>query len=358
MTYIRSSRLMKTISAFVIVALILPLVPWGRRPCQAQVDQAQRVLLFAVVDNTDAGIADLSRLATNKLQVALNDLAEVACTEFDSTSPIVQRAISEGRLLPVYARAAPTDPAVAITIGHILGMDAVIIANLQDLQIQQEPRQVQVTLRGQYFLVGPNYDLETDQPVAALEAKLTISVTGLSRILASYEGSNRPLIREALEDAAYKFQQIVAGRSATEFPVGRAQPPEKKNKWKWLGPLLIVGVLALLLGNKGGERVATPEGAVPPTPTSLRVESNAIRLFWNRPPATELTLLKYQIQRSLDGGRTWQYIDQGNCDASRSSWPDFDVTVGNTYQYRIRSVYTNQAWSNWALFTQVNYTQQ
>jgi len=354
-TYIRLSRLTRTVSGLVIVALILPLVPWSIRPCEAQVDYVQRVLLFAVVDNTDAGIKDLSRLATNKLQVALNDSDEIVCTEFDRTSPIVQRAISEGQLLPAYAQAAPTEPAAAITIGHILGMDGVIIATLQALEIQRQPRQVEVTLRGQYFLVGPNYDLEADQPQAAIEAKSTISLTGLSRTLVNYEGSNRPLVRGALADAAYKFQQILAGRSAIEFPEGRAKPLEKKNKWKWLGPVLVVGALALLLSNKGNEREATPEGAVPPTPTSLRVESNAIRLFWNPPPDTELILLKYQIQRSVNNS-PWQYIDHGNCDSGRTSWPDFDVSDDNIYQYRIRSVYTNQAWSGWVQFGPVTYT--
>ena len=94
---------MRAVSGLVIVALILPLVPWSIRPCEAQGDYVQRVLLFTVVDNTDAGIKDLGRLATNKLQVALNDFDEIVCTEFDRTSPIVQRAISEGQYIFPYS---------------------------------------------------------------------------------------------------------------------------------------------------------------------------------------------------------------------------------------------------------------
>ena len=90
---------------------------------------------------------------------------------------------------------------------------------------------------------------------------------------------------------------------------------------------------------------------------TLRVESNAIRLFWQAPVPTELTLLRYQIKRSINNG-AWHYIDQGNADASRTSWPDFDVTAGNSYQYRIRAVYTNQAVSDpWSVFNRITFTQ-
>lgn len=237
MTCIRSSRLMRNISLFLIGAVILPLTPLGIQPCQAQVDYVQKVLLFPVVDNTDAGVAELGRLATNKLQASLNELADVECTEFDSTSAIVRRAISERQLLPMHIEAGAVDPAVAITIGHILGMDGVIVASVKALQIQPEPRQVEVTIGGQYFLVAPNYDQQTDQPVVLLQPELSFTVAGTSKVRARYEGSNRPFIREALEDAAYKLKQLIAGRPAIEIAVERTQPEKKKNKWKWLAPV-------------------------------------------------------------------------------------------------------------------------
>lgn len=355
MTCVRSSKLMKATSVFLIVAVVLPLTPVGTVVAGAQTDEVQQVMIFPVVDATGAGITNLSRLATNKLQAALNELPDAVCTEFGPTSPLVRRAVSEGLLLPVYVEADPRDPVMAIGIAHILGMDAVVLASLEALNIREEPRQAEVTLLGRYFLVEPNYDRATEQPVAVPQARHTVTLTGVSRALAGYRGSNRPLMREALDDAAYKFKEIVAGRSPAEIAAGRE--PAKKNKWKWLGPAVAVVLMAWLLGNKGNEAGYTSAaGATAPTPTTLTVASYAIQLYWNPPPATQLTLLRYQIQRSVNNS-AWQYIDAGNADASRTSWPDSDVIAGKRYRYRMRAVYTNQAISGWMLFDQVTFTQ-
>ncbi len=357
MTYLRSTRLMRNTSMFLIVALVLTLVPMTWKSASAQVDWVKQVLLFPAADYTGAGMADLSRLATDKLEIAVNELPDVECTEFHSTSPIVRRAVAEGRLLPVYTAAGPVDAALALRIGYALGMDAVIVAGVDRLQIQQQPRQVEVTIRGQYFLVAPNYDVVADRPVANPQVQHSFSIGGVSKLRANYEGGDRPLIREALEDAAYKFKEIIAGRPVAEIPAGQAKPAPKKNFWKWLGPVLGVGLLIMLVSNKGGgEGRAITEGAEPPDPRPLQIESNAIRLLWNPPPATELILLRYQIQRSVNSG-SWQYIDGGNAGPTRTSWPDFDVVDGSNYQYRIRAVYTNQAVSVWVYFNRVTFTQ-
>jgi hypothetical protein len=83
------------------------------------------------------------------------------------------------------------------------------------------------------------------------------------------------------------------------------------------------------------------------------VESNGIRLIWQPPSASNLTLLKYQIQRSFNNG-PFQFIDQGQVSASQTQFFDQDLVPGE-YRYRIAAVYTNQAVSPFATFTMITF---
>jgi hypothetical protein len=111
-------------------------------------------------------------------------------------------------------------------------------------------------------------------------------------------------------------------------------------------------LLALLISNTKSSSKA-PGGVLAPVPVRLQVESNGIRLVWQPPPPSDLTVFGYQIQRSFNGG-PWQYIDQGQVTASMTQFFDQNLVSGE-YRYRIAAVYTNQAVSPFINFVGVSF---
>jgi len=261
-------------------------------------------------------------------------------------------ALGEGRILPAEIANAASEATQAIKVGYALGMNKVVLAQIVSLRVSNNPRQVQVVLAGSMYDVAANYDEQADEPVASPEAERSFSVVGVSTARADYRGSDRLLVREALRDAAGQASQVLEGKTLAQVQAERAQPKKKKSGWRGLGYLLGLGVLVALVASSGGGGGGPSPAAAPPIPDRVEIEPNAIRLFWTPPSGTTLTLLRYQIERSING-LPWERIDGGLADAGRTSWPDFDVSAGNTYQYRIRAVYTNMAYSEWKLFTAV-----
>ncbi|MEI6500037.1 MAG: hypothetical protein WCP21_03310, partial [Armatimonadota bacterium] len=75
----------------------------------------------------------------------------------------------------------------------------------------------------------------------------------------------------------------------------------------------------------------------------------AITLTWLEPTGTTLTVLRYQIDRAIDGA-AFQRVGSGILPAGTTSYNDYDTSSGrHTYQYRLRAVYTNNTVSPYAV---------
>jgi len=350
MTVIRRSKLWRTITWLITLAVVASLVPITVVPGAAQtVEEVRKILVLPAEDQSGSGLAYVSRDLTDEMVLALTAKAGLAGAEFRPNSPHVRRAVAEGLLLPVQVETKAQSPAAAVLLGYALKMDAVMMLTLESLVTTEYPRQAKVGVSGEIYSVAANFNEQTGEVVASPQAERTFNVVGASQEVAGYDRSNRPLIREAIRDAAQQIAATAAGEEAV--PV---QPVKKKSEWKWIAVLIGIGVLTALVSNKGSSRQTTT-GALSPVPLTLNVEANGIRLLWAPPPAGDLILLKYQIQRCRNSA-PWQNIDQGMATAGTTEWFDDNLVTGS-YRYRISAIYTNQAVSPWAYFNQVNYTQ-
>ncbi len=353
MTLIRSHRLARLIAVFLAIVVVIAVAPGPMIPVQAA-GAATTVLLFPAVDESGSEIAGLAEMVTNRLQIALGGIEGLEVAEFHRSSPLVRRAKSEGQLLATHMQAGPGNLPAAIEAAHILGMDGIVVATIKSVAVHNSPRYLTVTLSGAYFKVEPNYDQATGQARKVLQPEKSFTVVGASRLRADYTGSDRPLVREAIDDAASKFAQVMAGTPVNELTTKPIQS-KRESKWKWLGPLLILGVAAAIIGSSGGEDGGPAPGAAPPVPDHLTVEDYGIILYWDPPPPTDLTLLSYQIQRSVNGS-PYMNVSGGSCGVGCTHWTDFDVAAGNIYRYRIRAIYSSSQTSEWREFNAVNFT--
>jgi hypothetical protein len=352
MILIRSHRFTGPIALFLAVALVIAIAPGMATTVQAA-DGGTAVLLLPAADESGSEFSDLGEMTTNKLQAAVGSVEGMDVTEFHATSPLVRRAISEGRLLSGQVEVEVGDVAGAIEIGHKLGMDGILLATIKSVDVHSSVRYLTVTLKGEYFEVKSNYDEAAGQPSSALWPEKSFTVTGISHPRANYTGSDRPLVREALDDAVTKFAEVMAGTPAGEL-AAKPRESEKTSKWKWLGPLLVLGLVAFIVGSSGGGDDGPAPGAAPPVPDHLQVTDYSITLYWDPPPPTDLTLLRYQIQRSTNNSG-YLPVDVGTCGTSCTQWTDFDVAAGDIYRYRIRAIYSNSQASEWREFNAVNF---
>lgn len=355
MSSIRKSRWVRATNYLVLAALVASLSPLAVGPAEARQHAVRAVLLFPVGDETGSDLAEICKIATNALQMAVDEVPELECTEFGRNSPLVRRAAAEGRVLPTQIETGPTDVREAISIGHALDLDTVVLASIQSYRSTRAPRSVEIILAGQAYDVKPNYDVEAGEPVLRPTVAQAFGVVGTSRKVPGYTGTDRPLAREALGDAAYRVAKVLGGATISE--VAEPRPPVKKKAktGRWLGYLAAVGLLAWAVSSLGGDDDTRPTAEhVPPTPLPLEVEGvAAIRIYWEPPTGTALQLLRYQIQRSVNQG-PWSDFGMGgasrNVDRAETSYADFDVETGNSYRYRIRAVYTDGTPSHWVEF--------
>lgn len=358
MSSLRKSRHARALSYFLLVALVLPLTPLAVPAALAQQAPTRSLLLFPVTDESSSGRPELRKEATDALQMALDNVKGIECTEFSHTSPLVRRAEQEGRLLPTEVESGPSNAREAIKIGYALGVDMVIVASIQSYRSPDNPRSVEIILAGQLYDVKPNYDVEAGDPVEKPVVAQAFGVVGASRKLPGYKGSDRPLAREAIEDAAYRVAKAVGGATISQVIAPRPPAHKKSKLTNVLGALAAIGLIAWAVSSSGGTSDTGPSpDAIPPTALPLQVEgTDTIRVRWIAPTGTALTILKYQLQRSVNGG-AYQYFGDSSSSADIASgsteYPDFNVAPGNSYAYRIRVVYTNQKFSNWVYFTAV-----
>lgn len=352
MTAIRRSRLWRTLAWLVVAAFTTTLLPMVAAPAQAQTTAPRTVLVLPVVDQSGYGEARLSKWVSDELVLAITGKPGLAGTEFSNTSPLVRRAQAEGRLLPAQVENPPQTPAAAVAIGYALQTDAVLQVTIESLVMTEYPKQAKVSLSGELYSVAANYNRQTGEAAATPTAERTFKVVGASHPVTQYNGADRPLVREAIRGAVIQVATAVAGGEP-----GRAAPSGKRGGNSWIGVVLVVGLLALLVSNVKNESRA-PAGAFAPVPVALSVQAGGVQLTWQAPPPGGLTLLKYEIQRSVDG-QPYQVIDNGLVGAGVTSFFDpltgITTTDSHLLRYRIAAVYTNQAVSAFANFSQVSF---
>jgi hypothetical protein len=353
MTAIRRSKLAGPLSILLAAAMMTLMIPVGLvSPAEAQ-GEARMLLIFPVLDRSEAGYPDVAERMTAALQIAIADIAGLRSAEFSPSSPMVRRAVKEGRIRSVDVEAEVADAATAIQIGYALGVDEVCLAMITAVTVQEEPRRIEVVLSGQCYDVASNMDPDSKQVVERPVVSNSFGVSGQSRERADYRGSDSPLLHEAVRAAAQAAAQVLAGKSVEEMAKVGVGRPSRAMRWVILGALLIG--LAAVAHNATSHPASGPSPeAVAPRPLSMDVEPTSIRLYWQPPQGTSLVVLRYEIRRSVNNG-AWNLIDDGNVDANDTSFPDFDVQGGNGYAYSIRAQYTTTGPSPWANFDQVTF---
>lgn len=349
MTQLRTSRGWRTLTWLLTVAMITSLVPLCTIPgaAQAQQPDLRTYLVMPTVDQSGTGVTYLPRMVMDELALALAGQPGTAAIEFRATTPIIQRALEEGRVLPVQVEAGTTTPSAAIQLAQALDADAVILTTVDSAVTTDSPRQVKIVLTGSVFSVATNYDEQAKEVSATPQADHTFKFIGASPALAGYQGSDRSLYRDAAVGAVRQIVDLLVGRRLVVEGGRRGA-----SSLSWLGWIVGAGLVALLVANKGTSH--TPADALAPIPVSQQVQANGILLTWNPPPPTTLVLFKYQIQRSRNGS-AFQFIDGGTILAGQTSHFDPDLLSGQ-YVYRIRAVYTDQSVSPYANFTGVDFT--
>ena len=348
MTVILRSRLWRTLSWLLVAAFVTMLVPVTAGPARAQEEGPRTILVLPVADQSGRGDRRLSKWVSDDLVLAITGMKGLAGVDFSGTSPLVRRAISEGRVLPAQVETPPQTPSAAVAVAHALGMDAVLQVTIESLVITEYPKQAKISLGGELYSVGANYNTQTGEAAATPTAERSFKAVGASRLVTQYTGSDQPLIKEAVREAITQAARSVAGEEPT---AQKAASSRKHGVSTWVGAILVLGLLALVVSGAQNDNNA-PAGAFAPRPVSLVVQAGGIQLNWLAPPPGGLTLLRYQIQRSVHG-QPFQFIDGGLVGAGETSFFDGNVVPGEQYRYRIAAVYTTQGVSNFANFTQI-----
>ncbi len=351
MTVIRRSKLWRTLSWLLVLAFAGTLTPVVVGPAQAQEAGPRTILVLPVADQSGRGDTRIARWIGNELVLGISGQEGLAGLEFNANSPLVRRAVSEGRVLPAQVETPPQTPTAAVAVGRALGVDAVLQMAVDTLVVTEYPKQAKISLSGELYSVAANYNFQTGEAAATPTAERTFRATGDSELVTRYDGSDQPLIRQAIQRATAQVAAAVAGDETAP----QVAAPARKSKTSWVGIALGLGLLALLVSGLDKDEPA-PAGAAPPVPVSLTIQTGGIQLVWQAPAPGGLTLLRYQIQRSVDG-QPFQFIDGGMVGAAQTSFFDTDVstTERHVYRYRIAAVYTTQAVSPFASFSQIAF---
>lgn len=354
MNSIRTHRHMRRLSLAIAVVMVLSLVPVSFGPAFG--DGAKKsVLVFPLTNAAEGAPADVGRSAATALALAISDLPGFEAVQFSTTSATVRRAVSEGRLRQIDIEDENRDLGSSLIIGKALGVDYILIGTVQSLVEHEDPMSVDVMLSGQVYDVAASVDADTGEPLAEPKVDRAFGTTGSSLARARYTGSVLPLIREALDDAAAKAAQALIGRVPEGAVTAKAKKASSTYKWVLLG--LLVAGLALAANNSddGGAGGSSPD-ALPPRNLVVEDQDGAVRLTWDEPTGTTLTLLRYEIYRATDGG-TFSRIDAGDVTAGRTFFNDYSTLSGShIYQYRMRALYTSGESSPYVVSGAVNVT--
>ncbi len=324
------------------------------------------ILLFPVQVGVEGVPEDIVRWATNALQAALDDLPNVVCLDFSRTSPLVRRAVREGRVRSVDVEQGVSEPALAVEIGHAMEADLVVLATLQSYKLTQQPAQVEVVLGGQAYDVKSNFDEQTLEAKPELQVFRAFGVVGKSKARPKYKGPEGVLAREALRDAAFRAAQVIAGVPAEA--IGKAPAKHKRHKaWRWF--LIAAGVAALVaVINNSTESRAAPVTGNEYRPRRLTAIAqpagqNSILVTWDPPIRTE-NLMGYELQRSFRAPASptpspfVTIAGLPQLPAGTTQWLDHGLNSDYVYMYRLRARYsdrtpTSQDWisTGWVGFS-------
>ncbi len=359
MTAIRSSRLVGPVSIILTFMMLALVAPTRVMPVAEAQGQDRLLLLFPVIDESTSEYADIDVRMTEYLQMSLNQVSGLRVAEFSRSNPLVLRAVEEGQIREVDLQSDVTDAISAIRLGYSLNADEVCLATITSVQVSEDPLQVEVLLNGQCYDVMANINEDTMQVAEQPKPSNSFGVSGTSNVREGYDGSVGPLLREAMKKGAREAAQVLAGETAEEMAQKRDEGDDDTS-WRWILAAALIAGLIIATEDAGDDEAAGPaDEAVPPQPLQMKIEpGSAIRLFWE-PPNSTLTLLRYDIQRSTDGGATWNPApgSQGTVLPDDTQFADFDVTAGVSYRYRIRAQFTTSGPSAWAEFDDVDFPQ-
>lgn len=348
MNAIRTHRHTRRLSLALVVLMGLSLAPLGIGPALAQ-GANKSVLVFPLANAAEGAAADIGEQAATALTVATGDVPGMEALQFSSGSPVVRRAVGEGRVRQVDVEAGDRDLATSLTIGHALKVSYILVGSVQSLVKKEGPVSVEVILSGQLYDVAGNLNPDTAEPVAEPKVFRAFGVSGASAPRDRYTGSDAALVQEALKDAAFKAAQTLSGR-AVESGTAAAQK-KKSSAYKWVLLGLLVAGLALAANNSNdGDNGGGSPQALPPRNVTLEEQDGpGIRITWQEPTGTTLTLLRYQVERSVDGS-SFARVDPGTLGPGTNFLNDFNLIVGrHAYQYRVRALYTSGGPSPYAL---------
>ena len=336
MNALRNHRLSRRISVMLAMIMVLSLFPAGIFADNEQ----YTVLVFPFIVDAENAPRDLESRMTTALCLALSDMPGFNTMQFLPSSPSVRRAISEGRIRQVDVEEGAEDLGNALVIGSALKVDYIVIAEIASYTKREDPTSVEMVVSGQMFDVAASVNPDTGEPVGDGKVARAFGVSGNSIPRAHYTGRDSVLIDEAVRDAARKAALALAGK-AGEIPAHTAEVRSPKS-WKWVVLALVVGGLAVAVSSSGGSKApTTTPDSLPPQNLRLEEQDGSVAVTWEEPTGTVLTVLRYEIMRAVDGG-SFSRIDQGTLGPGSTFFNDFNTLAGrHTYQYRVRTLYTN-----------------
>ena len=344
MNAIRSHYISRRVCWALVLVMLSSFMPIGLAGAFAQ--GTKTALLFPLQNSAENAPSDLGARATSALSLALADVPGFDSIQFSTTSPSVRRAVSEGRVRQVDVEEGSGDIATALVIGAALQVDYIVVGGIQSFTRKEAPAGIEVILSGQMYEVTPNINPATGEPIAEPKVFKAFGVSGASSARARQTANEDPMVREAVRDAATKAAAALSGRAqATDLAARKSA----NGGYKWVLFALLIGAVALAVNNGNGSAATGPVGAaLPPTDLRTKESQGSITLSWREPTGTTLTVLRYQVERAIDGA-AFQKIDSGAVGAGTTFFNDFGTLTGeHTYQYRIRTVYTSSQVSVYA----------
>lgn len=342
MNAIRSHYISRRVCWALIVVMLSSFMPLGM---MAFAQTTKTVLVFPLQNSAENAPRDLAQRATSALGLAISDTPGMDAIQFSSTSPSVRRAVSEGRVREVDIEEGANDLATALVIGAALQVDYIVRGGVQSFTRKDAPGGVEIIISGQMYEVAPNINPATAEPIAEPKVAKAFGVSGASTTRARQGMNDSPLITEALRDAAAKASAALSGRAEVK-DISTAKK-SKSGGYKWVLFALLIGAVALAVNNGNGSADPGPgTDNLPPTNVVLQQNQGAINVTWRAPTGTTLTVLRYQLERADNGGA---FNRIATIEASAGTfYNDYGVDNGNTYQYRLRAVYTNNTVSAYA----------
>ena len=226
MNAIRSHHISRRICLALVFVMLASVMPVGLIGAFAG-PQAKTVLIFPLQKAAENAPADAGQRATGALTMAVGDSPGLDAIQFSTTSPMVRRAVSEGRIRQVDVEEGDRDLATALVIGAALQIDYVVVSAVQSFTRKDAPPSVEVILAGQMYEVAPNINPATGEPVAEPKVFKAFGVSGASTVRSRRGMDEGAMLQEALRSAAGKGRRR-ALRPRRYRDLQRRQGPQRQ----------------------------------------------------------------------------------------------------------------------------------